>query len=337
MDSVASQIGHIPFDYKNKVWMDEKGLTYDIFDVSEDKMIDLVKPGEMLGYITSQAAAETGIAKELPVIAGGSDKGCETLGTGCINEYTAAISLGTTATIQFSTKKYVEPTAFLPAYPAVNGGYNPEIEVFRGFWMLTWFKEQFASDIVELAKQKGCVPEDLMDEWLNEIEIGACGLIIQPYWSPSLKRLEARGTMAGFTGEHTRKHIYRAIIEGIFYNLYEGMLSMEKRAKTRITNLTISGGGASNDIICKMVADLFGIKVQRVQTFETSSLGAAISAAVGAGVYADFDQAIKGMVTYKSEFIPDTERHKKYLEVFRTKYSKLYKSRLKKFYLSYLN
>lgn len=52
----------------------------------------------------------------------------------------ASISFGTTATIQLAVKKYFEPQKFLPAYPAViNDMYNPEIEIYRGFWMLSWF------------------------------------------------------------------------------------------------------------------------------------------------------------------------------------------------------
>ena len=82
----------------------------------------------------------------LPLIATGSDKGCETLGLAVVDSDKASISLGTTATIQFSTTQYVEPQQFLPAYPGVlNDHYNPEIEIYRGLWLLSWFVKEFGT------------------------------------------------------------------------------------------------------------------------------------------------------------------------------------------------
>lgn len=138
VDSTASQIGHLPFDYKNQCWAKGKSLNYYITDECSDKMIDLVDSTKIIGRISAEAAAETGLKQGLPVIACGSDKGCETFGTGTFGKDKASISLGTTATIQITTQKYVEPEAFMPPYPAViKGMYNPEVEIFRGCWMIT--------------------------------------------------------------------------------------------------------------------------------------------------------------------------------------------------------
>ena len=87
------------------------------------------------------------------MLATGSDKGCETIGLSVIREDQAALSFGTSCTVQFTTRKYFEPTPFMPAYPAVpNDMYNPEIQILRGYWMLTWFKQNFAQAEVEAAK-----------------------------------------------------------------------------------------------------------------------------------------------------------------------------------------
>jgi sugar (pentulose or hexulose) kinase len=154
IDSIASQIGHIPFDYKNKKWMGPKDMKAGMFPVEPEKRPDLVAPGEILGHITKEASELTGIPEGMPIIASGSDKGCETLGTGCIGEGIASLSFGTTATIQMTSKKYVEPQAFMPAYPAVlPDSYNGEVQIYRGFWMITWFKEQFAAKEIEQAKK----------------------------------------------------------------------------------------------------------------------------------------------------------------------------------------
>jgi sugar (pentulose or hexulose) kinase len=326
VDSVASQIGHIPFDYKNKRWMSPKDIKADLFPVEEEKRYELVQPGESMGEISPEASELTGIPAGIPVIASGSDKGCETLGTGCIGDGIAALSFGTTATIQMTSKKYVEPQTFMPAYPAVlPDAYNDEMQIYRGFWMITWFKEQFANKEVEQAKKMKCSPEQLLDERLKEIPPGSEGLILQPYWSPTLKSPEARGAVIGFSDNHTRAHLYRAIIEGIGYGLYGGMKEMERRLKYKIKMVTVSGGGSSSDAVCQITADMFGLPVKRVQTYETSGLGAAMAAFVGIKAYNSFEEAIENMVHYSVTFEPDMANHKIYADIFKNVYSKIYK------------
>ncbi|MCK5098795.1 MAG: FGGY-family carbohydrate kinase, partial [Desulfobacteraceae bacterium] len=140
-DSIASQIGHLPFDYKKQAWANKHQLSKKLFPVDKDKLPLLVPPGDLLGTITLETEQQTGIKKGIPVIACGSDKGCETLGAGVVNSKMASLSFGTTATVQTLSEKYIEPIKYLPSYPAsVPGLFNPEVEIFRGFWMITWFK-----------------------------------------------------------------------------------------------------------------------------------------------------------------------------------------------------
>lgn len=109
--------------------------------------------------VTDEVCALTGIPAGLPLISTGSDKGCETLGLAVVDSDKASISLGTTATIQFSTTEYVEPQQFLPAYPGVlNDHYNPEIEIYRGLWLLSWFVKEFGTADAIDAKEKGMAP-----------------------------------------------------------------------------------------------------------------------------------------------------------------------------------
>lgn len=326
VDSVASQIGHIPFDYKNKRWLSKNDLKSCMFFVDDNQRCDLINPGELMGNITAKAASETGIAEGTPIIASGSDKGCETLGTGCVGDGIASLSFGTTATIQMTIDRYVEPQTFMPAYPAVlPNAYNDEVQIYRGFWMITWFKEQFAAKEVEQAKRLNTSPEKLLDERLKDIPAGSDGLVLQPYWSPTLKSPEARGAIIGFSDIHTRAHLYRAIIEGIGYGLVGGMKIMEKRLKYNIKKITVSGGGSSSDAVCQITSDMFGLPVYRVQTYETSGLGAAMTAFVGMGEFKSFEEAIERMVHYGDCFTPDMTDHEVYMDIYNKVYSKIYK------------
>ncbi|MFA7156952.1 MAG: FGGY-family carbohydrate kinase [Bacilli bacterium] len=325
VDSIASQVAHLPFDYKNKKWHSPTSIMYPVFNVEKEKLSDLIEPGEIFGYIGKKIAEETLIKEGLPLIATGSDKGCETLGCGVLNNDMASLSFGTSATVQVSTIDYVEPDKMLPAYPGVvSGTYNPEVQVFRGYWMVSWFKKEFAEKEVLKANELGVSPEIVLNETLKDIPAGSEGLMLQPYWSPLLKLPEAKGSIIGFSSEHTRAHVYKAIIEGIGYGLVEGLRRLEKNMGRKIKCLTVSGGGSQSDEICQITADMFGIPVRRIQTYEACGLGSSMVAFVSMGVFKDYKEAIENMVHYKTEFTPNKQVHEIYDELYSDIYKNIY-------------
>ncbi len=325
VDSIASQIGHIPFDYKNRKWYSKSHYKWAVFSIEQEKLPELIEPGEILGSITKEASELTGIKAGLALISTGSDKGCETLGSGCLDIESGSISFGTTATIQTTSTKYFEPLQFLPAYPAVvPGRYNPELEIFRGYWMLSWFKKEFSTKEMMDAAKLNISPEKLLNKRLNDIPPGSQGLILQPYWGPGLKNPEAKGSIIGFGDVHNRIHIYRAIIEGINYALLDGLECIEKKSAKKIRKLVVSGGGAQSDSICQITADMFNRPVYKGQTHESSGLGSSIVGFVGTGVYKSFEEAIKAMVHYNKSFEPDKKNAEIYSNLYQRVYKKIY-------------
>lgn len=325
IDSVANMIGHIPLNSKTRKWMGAKELNRFIFDIENEKLTDLVEPGEILGHITEAAAAATGIPQGLPLIATGSDKGCETLGMSCLKPDSAAIGLGTTATIQFTIDRYMEPLPFIPAYPAVlKGQYNPEVMVYRGYWLISWFKKEFASNEVEQAEKLGVSPESLLEELLNKVPAGCEGLVFQPYFTPGVVMPKARGAIIGLSDVHTRAHIYRAIIEGINFALMDGLYTMQRRGKVKIQKLFLAGGGSQSDKICQITANMFGLPAYRIQTYEATGIGSSMVAFVSMGVYADAYEAAQKMVHIKDEFLPNPKEHETYKFLFKEVFSKVF-------------
>ena len=325
VDSEANMIGHLPFDYKRRKWKKKSELTRCITDVPDEKLCTLIKSGEVVGKITKEFSKDSGVPEGLPLIATGSDKGCETLGLSVTKSNKAAISYGTTATIQMAVKKYFEPQQFMPAYPGIpNDIYNPEIEIFRGFWMLSWFVKEFgAEDRIE-AKEKGCSPEQLLDKYIEKIPPGCNGLLLQPYWTPGVINPYAKGSVIGFADYHNRYHFYRAIIEGMCFELYDSLKIMEKRSGLEIEELFVGGGGARSDIVCQITADVFGLPVKRIQTHEACSIGASMVAFVADGVFKDYDDAIAHMVHEKDVFEPREKEHEIYMELYSVAYRKIF-------------
>lgn len=337
VDAVANQVGHIPFDYKTRKWKKTSDIQFPVFNIPLNKLPELVETGSVIGKVSLNASKLTGIKEGLEIIACGSDKGCETLGVGVINTNCASLSYGTASTVQFSTHKYVEPMQFMPAYPAViTDQYNPEIQIFRGYWMVSWFMKEIAANEVKQALDQGFNPEKILDDELGSIPAGCDGLMIQPFWSPQLKNPEARGSMLGFTAYHTKQHIYRAIIEGIGYALFDGFNHIKKRTGNKIEYLTVSGGGSQSDAICQITADIFNLPIRRVQTYETTGLGCSIIAFVSKGIYKDYNEAVGNMVRFVKEYVPNEQIHKVYDELYNSIYKGTYKQ-LRPLYMKLYN
>ncbi len=325
-DAEANMIGHIPFDYKHRVWKKDSSLTKCLFDVEQEKLCRLVKSGEVLGEITEAFSKASGVPAGLPLIATGSDKGCETLGLSVTKSNRAAISFGTTATVQLALEDYVEPQPFMPAYPAVpNDLYNPEIEIYRGFWLVSWFVKEFGAAEREEASVLGCAPEQLLDKYIERLPPGCEGLLLQPYWTPGIVNPTSRGAVIGFADYHTHLHFYRAIIEGIAFELYHSLDIMQKRAKRRVDEVFVGGGGARSDIVCQITADVFGIPIKRIQTHEACSVGAAMVAFLALGIFRDYDEAIAHMVHVADVFKPRKTEHETYMDLYSGAYCKVFR------------
>lgn len=333
-DSVASCVGYVPLDYKKLRWAAPFSWKWDALPLRPDMLPELVKPGQVLGAITEAAALHTGLALNTPLFAAASDKACEVLGSGCFEPTTASLSYGTTATINTNNSRYVEPQALIPPYPsAIPGQYNCEVMIFRGFWMVSWFKKQFGLLETNRAEALGVSAESLFDDLVNQVPPGCMGLMLQPYWSPGLKNLEAKGAVLGFGDLHTRAHLYRAILEGLAYALREGKERIEKRQGQKIRRLIISGGGSQSDAAMQLTADIFNLPASRPHTYETSGLGAAINVAVGLGLYADYPQAVTAMTRIEKTFQPDPDNVLIYQKLYRQVYLKMYRQ-LKPLYRS---
>ena len=326
-DSTACQVAHLPFDYKKHAWAGKLDWKWKAVPMEPGMLVDLVPPTALLGEITPQASEETGIPAGLPLIAAAADKACEVLGSGTLASNTCCLSYGTAATINTIHQRYIEVIPLIPPYPAaVPGSYSLEIQLFRGYWMVSWFLREFGHNEQRLAKERGVAPEELFDDLVNSVPAGSMGLTLQPYWAPGLKSPgpDAKGAMIGFGGVHTRAHIYRAMLEGLAYALREGAERTSKRSGVPITEVRVAGGGSQSDAAAQLTADIFGMPVSRPHVYEASGLGAAIDLAVGLKLKASFESAVADMTRISRTFEPNLENHKLYDDLYRRVYLKMY-------------
>ncbi len=334
VDSTASQVGYVPFDARRSAWARPQSWKWKALRVAPDQLPALVPPGRQLGTVTSQAALLTGIPAGTPVIAAASDKACETLGAGCTTLDQGCIGYGTTATINLTSPRYLEPSRFIPPYPAaIPGFYSLEVQNFRGYWLVSWFKKEFGYREQELAAQTGTSPEELLNAMLDQTPPGGLGLMAQPTWTPGVRipGPESKGAIIGFGDVHSRAHVYRAIIEGLAFALRQGREQLERRTKRPVRELVVAGGGSQSDRVMQLTADVFGLPAARPGTAETSGLGAAIDGAVGTGLHPDFPSAVRAMTRTGRTFEPDKSTHDLYDRLFQRVYVPMY-ARLKPLY-----
>jgi sugar (pentulose or hexulose) kinase len=327
-DSAAAQVGFLPFDFKRGAWATDGDWKWTAAPVERAWLPELVPPAGRLGELTAAAAEATGLPAGLPVIAAAADKACEVLGSGALTLDVASLSYGTTATVNTTTARYIEPIRFLPPYPAaIPGEYTMEIQVYRGYWMVEWFKREFGHREVAQADARGIEPEVLFDELVRAVPAGSMGLMLQPYWSPGVRipGPEAKGAIIGFGDVHTRAHVYRAILEGLAYALREGAERTATRTGVPLTALRIAGGGSQSPAAVQLTADVFGLPVGRAHTHEASGLGAAVDAAVGLGLHRDVRAAAAEMVRVGEVRDPDPAAHALYDELYRGVYRRMYR------------
>jgi sugar (pentulose or hexulose) kinase len=334
VDSVGCQVGYIPFDYKALDWSSPRDWKWQAVPMDAAMLPELVPPAAQLGEISRRAAEATGIPHGLPLIAAASDKACEVIGAGCLDPHVGCLSYGTTATINTTHDKYIEVIPLIPPYPAaVPGRYSLEIQIQRGYWMVSWFKQEFAHREQRIAQERGIQPEELFDELVDQVPPGSMGLTLQPYWSPGIKMPgpEAKGAVIGFGDVHTRAHLYRAILEGLAYALRDGKERTERRSRVPVTELRVAGGGSQSDAAMQLTADIFALPTVRPHVYEASGLGAAIDAAVGLGLYPDFGAAVREMTHEGRVFEPNPRNREIYDGLYKRVYKQMYR-RLKPLY-----
>ena len=324
-DCSSMIVGLFPYDYAQLQWHSLE-MVYEIFGVEREKLPPLVSPAEIAGTVSEEGAKSFGVPQGLPIIIGAGDKQSELLGAGVINNDIAEVSYGTAAVIELFSAEYIEHPQldFFTWGAAIPKHWALEGFVGSGYWMISWFKKEFAKYEEEEAKKLKIAPEDLLNREMKEIPPGSMGLLLLPYWHPRENEPLSKGAIIGFSGEHTLSHVYRAIIEGIAYELRRLKEVMEEHSGSKVKELRVGGGGSKSDEIMQITADVFNLPTSRVHTSDLAALGAAIDAAVTLNIYHDFPEAVGNMVRVKETFTPHAKNVKIYDRLFNEVYKEIY-------------
>lgn len=313
-----------PIDTDTWEWSTDKDY-FDSFQIPREKLLALKNPGSVLGTVTAKAAAETGLPEGLPIVATANDKAVEALGAGLLYENTGLISLGTYIAAMVTGKENVKNAGnFWVNLACMPYRYLYESNgIRRGMWHISWFRDLLGEDFANRAKAQGMIPEQLLEQESIAIAAGSDGLLTIPDWLAPADQLYRKGVMIGFDERHKRGHIYRSIIEGIAFNLKTEYDKMVAELAIRPERIIVSGGGSNSDMTMQIYADMYGVTTVRNEMNGAAALGAAICAAVAAGVHDSYEAAVANMVRTAKEFKPNAENHKTYTKIHSEIYQKL--------------
>lgn len=326
VESYANNLG-LPIDRKNWTLYKDSDI-FDKMGLTTSQLGRFVNPGTVMGYITKEAAVQTGLPEDCPVVACAGDKQSEVLGAGSIHNGQAYITLGTLSGLDIVGDTYISDAyqslkhrTYLAAVP---GTWHAEAALSKGFWLVSWFRDNFAEGLDVKAKQLGMTVEAYLDQEAATIPAGSEGLITIADWKSSWDKPAARGMFIGFDHRHKRAHMFRSLIEGIVMQLKVSTDEMCKITGKKITELRVGGGGSKSDTAVQTIADVFGIPVKKSIETETCALGCAISAAVGANIYPNFETAVQSMAQKTKVYIPNPENQKIYAALREKVLSKFY-------------
>lgn len=312
-DTCANYIGWWPMDNDTLDWSTDPAA-WTRCNLSRKQVLDVVKPGDVLGQLTAQAAALIDVPAGIPVVATAHDKAVEALGAGALESGNALVSLGTYIGAMVHGSANVKGAQHFWSFQAsIPHHYLYEcMGVRRGMWTISWFRDQFGAAALADAKDRQLSIEELLNQEASRVPAGCEGLITVHDWAPPSEAEFRKGAMIGFDGRHTRAHMYRSILEGIALTMKNHMDKMADELVTPFTRLVISGGGANSDLFMQIFADVFGISACRNRFNGSAAVGCAINAGMAVGAFSSYPQAIEKMVRTGDTFTPDPEKHRLY-------------------------
>ncbi len=270
------------------------------------------------GEVTAQAAVETGLAKGTSVVYGGGDQPVQNIGNGAVKEGVVCSSIGTSGQIaMFSQSPLRDPKYRVHTFcHAIKRGWSVFGATLSAGQCLKWLNNQILND-------PGYA---VLDAMASEAEPGSGGVLFLPYLNgertPHFDS-NARGLFIGLSLAHDRRHMVRAVMEGVVFSLKDSFRLFAELGY-QPEEIIASGGGAKSALWLQMQADIFETPVRVVNTSEQVCLGAAMLAGVGTGLFHTYEQAAAAMVRYgDTVYEPDVKNAAIYGDAYR-RYRALY-------------
>jgi xylulokinase len=292
----------------------------EIFEVDLEKYPKNYPAGTPVGKVTKEVAEKTGLAEGTPLIVGSGDQQCGAVGVGMAYDGMASVCLGTAGLcIAHSSKPIRHPQGKNHVLGSPTGYWQMEGHASAAASSFRWFRDTFGHLEKATASVVNTDTYNLLTMAAASSPPGSKGTIYLPWLAGAACPYydsNARAAFVGMTFAHTKGDIVRAAMEGICYEMRDMLESLQESGFPEFQEYRITGGAARSALWNQIQADIYGKPVQTVKVSEATALGAAMCAAVGAGIYKDVREAIDNMVELDRRWEPIPENIKIYNEMF---------------------
>ncbi len=308
---VSDASGMLLLDVKNRCWSKEM---MEICGVKEEQLPKVYESWEVVGTLKPEVAKELGFSEDVKIIAGAGDNAAAAVGTGTVGDGQCNISLGTSGTVFISSKNFgVDEHNALHSFCHADGSYHLMGCMLSAASCNKWWAEEILGT------------KDFASEQATITKLGENHVFFLPYLmgerSPH-NDPDARGVFFGMSMDTSRADMTQAVLEGVAFALRDS-LEVAKSLGIKIERTKICGGGAKSPLWKKIIANVMNIKVDVLEVEEGPSLGGAMLAAVGCGVYPDVETAGKKLAKVVDTVEPEPELAAKYEKRYQ-KFKELY-------------
>ena len=293
------------FDMRKGVWDADMARE---MDVDLNLMPDIYPCHAAVGAVSAEAAAQTGLQQGTPVVAGGLDAACGTLGVGVISEGQTQEQSGQAGGMSVCLEGYKAHEKLIMSFHVAPDRWLLQGGSVGGGGTLKWLKENIFT---------GLSFEDL-SRLAAESPVGSNGIVYLPYMAGERSPIwdkKAKGVYYGLNYANNRNDITRATMEGVAFSLLHN-IETAGEAGAYVTSMNASGGAADSEIWMRIKADVTGKDMRQARSDNATALGAAILAGVSAGVYSDFHDAVEKTAQINKVYSPNPENHEKYKKYY---------------------
>lgn len=280
---------------------------------AKEKLPPLCGSAEICGYVTEEAARESGLAAGTPVAGGMFDIDACATAVGVTDDRNVCMIAGTWSINEYLRKEPVlDGSVLMNSISAVPGYYLVEESSATSAGNYAWFINTMLPELKEKAKEDGKSIYSLLDDMLLTVSPEEYVPIFTPFLMASNVHPNAKASFVGISNYHTRAHMVRSVIEGIGFCHRYHMEKLMRSREEQFGVIRFAGGLARSRVIVQIFADILQLPVEIMQAEETGTLGCAIAAAVASGQYGDIAEAASAMTKVRERVEPRPQYKKRY-------------------------
>ena len=268
---------------------------------------EVVACHQIIGIVNEKAAEQTGLKVGTPVAAGGLDAACGTLGAGVIHPGETQEQGGQAGGMSICIDEYAADPRLILGYHVVPDRWLLQGGTVGGGGVMRWLEHEFGDYERVVAAEKGKTSLHQYNEEAEQVPAGSDGLVFLPYmagerspiWDPN-----AKGVFYGLDFSKTKGHMIRSCMEGVAYSLKHN-LDIAEQAGAHVKEFLAVGGSANSSLWMQIKSDITGKPLAVPFSDTATTLGAAILAGVGVGMYEDFEDAVAQTVQITRRYEPN--------------------------------